>query len=63
MVVFFGNEIIYKIEELVENDTKSYANVFEWIAEAWDKLDLNFIARSFQYCGVTSNNLTFCANF
>jgi len=34
-----------------------YARVFEWIAEAWDELDTNLIARSFKYCGVTTNNL------
>jgi len=34
-----------------------YARVVEWIAEAWDELDPNLIARSFKYCGVTSNNM------
>ena len=34
-----------------------YARVVEWIAEAWDELDPNVIARSFKYCGITSNNI------
>jgi len=34
-----------------------YARLVEWIAEAWDELDSNLIARSFKYCGVTTNNL------
>ena len=42
-----------------EGNLKSpgYARVFEWIAEAWCELDPNLFARSFKYCGVTSNNL------
>ena len=34
-----------------------YARVVEWIAEAWYELDANVIARSFKYCGITSNNI------
>jgi hypothetical protein len=34
-----------------------YARVVELIAETWDELDSNLIARSFKYCGVATNNL------
>jgi len=34
-----------------------YARVMQWIAESWAELDCNAIARSFDNCGITSNNL------
>jgi hypothetical protein len=33
-----------------------YARVVSWISEAWNELDSNLIARSFQHCGITSRN-------
>ena len=33
-----------------------YARVVGWISEAWTELVSNLIARSFQYCGITSRN-------
>ena len=34
-----------------------YAQAITWISEIWADLDANLIARSFDQCGITSNNL------
>ena len=34
-----------------------YAKVIEWISECWDELDSSLIERSFDHCGITSNQL------
>ena len=34
-----------------------YARVVGWISEAWDELDSNLIARSFQHCGITPRDM------
>ena len=34
-----------------------YALVLQWISEAWDEIDLNLIARSFDHCGIISSRL------
>ena len=34
-----------------------YAQAITWISEIWADLDSNLIARSFDQCGITSNNL------
>ena len=34
-----------------------YAKVIEWINECWDELDSSLIERSFDHCGITSNQL------
>jgi hypothetical protein len=33
-----------------------YANVIKWISDVWDEMDENIIRKSFDQCGITSDN-------
>jgi hypothetical protein len=33
-----------------------YANVIKWLSDVWDEMDENKIRKSFDHCGITSDN-------
>ena len=39
-----------------------YGSVINWISEIWQDFDHNLIARSFDYCGITTTNVADYSN-